>query len=610
MGANSVTNSALSNVDLSALTNDSSVANLAAKSTKLYEYVQDENSNLDGFEKSADRLDGEDPNAPSAEEVVQKIMQAQQDIALYQQQIVDLAKEIEQIAKELEQEQNKLANADSERKAIENQFTQNNNKYSSIIEDIEKATSNLEAEAKDEQQGVIYQAMADYNEEEDGDWGEYLSSKLEGMEFGGSALAAIENLKGQSSSVASELGVLKTKLANKDSEIKSINSNISNLTTKLTSLNETKSATEVSLTQAQTALEEAKHDLVSEEEWALAEENNVNLSEKLPDGSPRYIFAPGKQDGKYHIYDMGNGGATLARQFGCNGGFDIIESGNGYMNNYKPGSSEEGAETIFYMDDCGNFSSDTATYCTCSPLSFDLNGDGVKTSDKIIDYDIDGDGKLDKINDSADAVLVFDKDGDGISGEDGSECFGNNTDLDGDGKKDGFKDGFEALNALAKKEGLVGGADTKLDEDDLKQLQEKYGLYIKTDGYNSNIESLIDLGITEINLSGSETVMNKNYDGKGNDLMTQEGATFKINGQEREYADIWHKKQDEGTVASPSSMQNFDVEDYDTSYVNDLINQTPQVDDDSKIDTDFSSETLNGEKSLSRMEKIMQKYKH
>ena len=96
MGANSVTNSALGNVDLSALTNDSSIANLAAKSTKLYEYVQDENSNLDGFEKSAERLDGEDPNAPPVEEVVQKIMQAQQDIAQYQQQIVDLAKEIEQ----------------------------------------------------------------------------------------------------------------------------------------------------------------------------------------------------------------------------------------------------------------------------------------------------------------------------------------------------------------------------------------------------------------------------------------------------------------------------------------------------------------------------------
>ncbi len=609
MSTNSVASQTVNNVDLSALTNDSSVSGLTTKSNRLYEYVDDENSNLDGFVKTAQNLEDSGSSDASVEEVVQKIMEAQQNIAQYQQQIVDLTKEIEQIAKELEQEQNKLTTADNERKVIENQFTQNNNKYASIVENIEKATGNLEAQAKDEQQGIIYQAMADYNEEEDGDWGEYLSSKLEGMEFSGSALSAIENLKGQSSSVASELGVLKTKLANKNSEIKTINSNISNLSTQLTSLNETKAATEVSLTQAQTALNEARHDLVSEEEWKLAEENNVDLSEKLPDGSPRYVFAPGKQDGKYHIYDLANGGATLARQYACNGGFDIIESGNGYMHGFNPGSTGEDAETIFYMDECGNFTTDTACYCTCSPLSLDLNGDGVKTSDKVIDYDIDGDGIMDKINDSADAVLVFDKDGDGIAGEDGSECFGNNTDLDGDGKKDGFKDGFEALNALAKKEGLVGGNDSKLDTDDLKYLQEKYGLSIKTDGYNSNVESLIDLGITEINLSGAETVMNKNYDGKGNDLMTQEGATFTINGQEREYADIWHKKQNED-APSAQSLEGFNVDDYDTSYVEDLINKTPEVADESKINTEFSSKTLDSEKSLSRMEKIMQKYKH
>ena len=141
--------------------------------------------------------------------------------------------------------------------------------------------------------------------------------------------------------------------------------------------------------------------------------------------------------------------------------------------------------------------------------------------------------------------MVFDNDGDGISGEDGSECFGNNTDLDGDGKADGYKDGFEALKALAKKEGLVSENDSKLDEKDLKILEEKYGLKIKSNGYNSESQSLADVGITEINISNSETVMNKNYDGKNNDLMTQEGATFKINGEEREYADIWHSKKDE-----------------------------------------------------------------
>ena len=145
--------------------------------------------------------------------------------------------------------------------------------------------------------------------------------------------------------------------------------------------------------------------------------------------------------------------------------------------------SETGnGKCVYYLCDEETVKTCKACYSTCSPLSFDINGDGINTSNDVIDYDIDGDGATDKIYDSADAVLVFDKDGDGISGADGSECFGNNTDLDGDGIKDGFKDGFEALKTMAEKENLIGENDSKLDESDLKYLQEKYGLKIKTDG--------------------------------------------------------------------------------------------------------------------------------
>ena len=112
---------------------------------------------------------------------------------------------------------------------------------------------------------------------------------------------------------------------------------------------------------------------------------------------------------------------------------------------------------------------------------------------------------MDKINNSADAVLVFDKDGDGISGADGSECFGDNTDIDGDGTKDGYKDGFEALKALAAEAGVVNGADDMvIDADDIKLLEEQYGLKIKTEGYNSEAQSLLDIGITEINLANTD----------------------------------------------------------------------------------------------------------
>jgi hypothetical protein len=115
-----------------------------------------------------------------------------------------------------------------------------------------------------------------------------------------------------------------------------------------------------------------------------------------------------------------------------------------------------------------------------TPLTFDLNGDGVKTSDKMTQYDIDGDGTIDNINDVADGTLTI------RGGASGKDLFGNNTDLDGDGKADGFKDGFEALKALALKEGLIDDQkDMVLDASDLTLLEKKYQLGMKTVGYHS-----------------------------------------------------------------------------------------------------------------------------
>ena len=82
----------------------------------------------------------------------------------------------------------------------------------------------------------------------------------------------------------------------------------------------------------------------------------------------------------------------------------------------------------------------------------------------------------------------------------------------------------------------------KLDEKDLKILEDKYQLGMKTDGYNSKEKSLAELGITEINLGTTNEVTRTNdFDGRNNDVLNQEGASFKINGEDREYADVLHE---------------------------------------------------------------------
>ena len=174
-----------------------------------------------------------------------------------------------------------------------------------------------------------------------------------------------------------------------------------------------------------------------------------------------------------------------------------------------------------------------------SPLTFDLNGDGVKTTNVAggRQFDIDGDGKVDQTAWAAkgDGVLAFDGDGDGKVGEDGTELFGNNTKIDGRG---GFANGFEALKALAEKHlGPQAVADGKLDAGEIKALEDKANLSMLVDGQR---KSLTELGITELKLGYAEA--GSNADANGNEHR-QVGAGFIMNGQDHAVNDVWFRFQ-------------------------------------------------------------------
>ena len=461
---------------------------------------------------------------------------------------------------------------------------------------------------------LVTEAMNNYNPEKDGDdFDSYLNQCLSKVGIGSYSALDFTNKKARdlADETNSLLGDIKKGASNLRSIMGSIASSeklIKNLNIKLDAKNAEIDIQNKKLTGINEKIDElsavgTKADLTVDELWALvspkekelAEE--VNMTEKLANGDPRYIFAQGA-DGKYHIYDMGQYGTaednSLVRlKYGYSQeSFDIIPLGSGGMvwrgDTFKKLDNDaEGGRQVYFLSDCENVSTYKACYSTWSPLSFDVDGDGVHTSKETVDFDIDGDGVVDTVNNSAEWVLAFDKDGNGIAGEDGSELFGDNTDLDGDGKKDGYANGFDALRALAEKEGLIGSDDDMLDVNDLKKLQEKYGL-VMTKGYGGEAKSLTDLGITEINLSKSETKLTKNFDGQNNDIMTQEGATFKVNGQTREYADIWNSKKDEASEVDFDALS-FDA-DFDFSVGEKLIKVAESLEgvhaDEKEIDAD------------------------
>lgn len=172
---------------------------------------------------------------------------------------------------------------------------------------------------------------------------------------------------------------------------------------------------------------------------------------------------------------------------------------------------------------------------TISPLVMDLNGDGIQTTEANRSFDIDGDGKQDRISSVGkdDGTLVFDADGNGIAGESGKELFGNVSDVDGDGKSDGFANGFEALTSFANKFlGQQATQDGVLDKNELAQLGEKSGIRLDVAGQQ---RKLSELGIDRIDLGFQNS---DHVDAFGNEF--RQRGTFSINGQSREIVDLWY----------------------------------------------------------------------
>ena len=486
--------------------------------------------------------------ASQIQQYQQYIAQLEQQIQEYEQQLQEYKTQLETEKANLEATNEKIATAQQELENYENQKQAKEAEYNSVLAQLNQAKANN----KDGKQDTVISS---------------LTSKLNGLSTEITTLntnitvktGQLQNYQAQACTIQATIADLEEKIETTETLKSTAEAQKCDAQQKLCQAQKAKAAEDAAKARKKAEAEaESKKETqekanitdgeslmsqLSDETKDYIKDNNIDLTETYENGNAKYAIAPGDTDGEYHVYEMDESGTN---------GSSITQAKQGNNNLYGMQDCDDGVN-VYTVTDTNNDLSDcdyecsTKSYNTASPLSFDLEGDGVKTSDELIRYDIDGDGKLDTINDSADAVLVFDADGDGISGEDGSECFGDNTDLDGDGVADGYKDGFEALKALANKEGLVNGIDDNtLDENDLKILEEKYGLQIKTDGYNSEASSLFDAGITEINLATTdETTLHKNYDGKSNDLMTQEGATFVVNGEEREYADIWHAMKDE-----------------------------------------------------------------
>ena len=202
--------------------------------------------------------------------------------------------------------------------------------------------------------------------------------------------------------------------------------------------------------------------------------------------------------------------------------------------------------TIIMQDALGN---QTVTHM--SPLVFDLSGRGVRVSDGFARFDLSGDGRISTIHDigSGTGVLVF-RNRDGVAGGNGSQLFGDRTDLEGRGRPDGFVDGFEALAGLVKKaeregvlpEGTLAGG--RLDARSLAALAKAYGLGMRRGSLTARTISLEEAGVGEIRLSNAPSMRTADFDGQGSDVVRRAGASFvRADGTTGSYEDVFFSYQ-------------------------------------------------------------------
>ena len=166
-----------------------------------------------------------------------------------------------------------------------------------------------------------------------------------------------------------------------------------------------------------------------------------------------------------------------------------------------------------------------------SPLTLDLDGDGVETipADSGVYFDHDGNGFAEKSGwvSKDDAILVRDLNNNGQI-DDGSELFGDQTILS-DGTE--AANGFEALADLdSNQDGIFDGDDEAFGE--VKVWQDKNGNGVVDDG---ELKTLNEAGITSINLNYEHQSVTDEH---GN-VHSQTGTFTRTDGTSGTITDVW-----------------------------------------------------------------------
>ena len=188
---------------------------------------------------------------------------------------------------------------------------------------------------------------------------------------------------------------------------------------------------------------------------------------------------------------------------------------------------------------------------TQSPIVIDMNGDGVKTVAKggHVYFDHDGNGFAENTGwvDSNDALLVLDRNQNGLI-DNGGELFGSNTML-ASGEK--AKNGFEALAEYDEnQDGIINTNDSIWSKLQLWQDKNQNGLVD-----DDELTFLSDSQITSINVS----YQNKNKTDEHGNVHRESGQVTWADGHQTDATDVWFNTEQSDTYQNDNLQIDKDI---------------------------------------------------
>ncbi len=239
--------------------------------------------------------------------------------------------------------------------ALEQQVANANQEYAQIISKINQLTQSLEQSAQMQQKEMIYSAMAQYDPQKDGEWSDFIQDYAGNFELNSNIQSQLENLISVAEFKQQNLSYLGSMLSAKAMSVNSLSNQLTQIDSTITSVQGQIQAATLNIIKSQSQLgsliplglansftnlmfnplnfaavnnnfglnfmsnlytnimgfcqkemnKTAAFSFLNPQDQSRVLQNNIDLAQTLPNGSPRYVFAQtDPNSSQYTLYDM------------------------------------------------------------------------------------------------------------------------------------------------------------------------------------------------------------------------------------------------------------------------------------------------------------------